>query len=48
VTTVPTDIAIAQAALALAGDILTIPGRSKTPAAEKIRVHPDGSIEGLF
>jgi len=25
-----------------------MPGLSKTPAAEKIRVHPDGTIEGLF
>ncbi|PYO76221.1 MAG: hypothetical protein DMD67_09240 [Gemmatimonadetes bacterium] len=32
----------------LAGDIMTMPGLSKTPAAEKIRVHPDGTIEGLF
>ncbi len=31
--------------VALAGDIMTL---SKTPAAEKIRVHPDGTIEGLF
>src|SRR3989441_13036887 len=29
----------------LAGDIMTMPGLSKTPAAEKIRVHPDGTIE---
>jgi len=32
----------------LAGDIMTMPGLSKSPAAEKIRVHPDGTIEGLF
>jgi formate--tetrahydrofolate ligase len=32
----------------LAGDIMTMPGLSKAPAAEKIRVHPDGTIEGLF
>ena len=32
----------------LAGDIMTMPGLSKTPAAEQIRVHPDGTIEGLF
>jgi formyltetrahydrofolate synthetase len=25
-----------------------MPGLSKTPAAEAIRVHPDGTIEGLF
>jgi len=34
--------------VALAGDILTMPGLGKTPAAEKIRIHPDGTIEGLF
>jgi formate--tetrahydrofolate ligase len=34
--------------VALAGEIMTMPGLSKTPAAEAIRVHPDGRIEGLF
>jgi formate--tetrahydrofolate ligase len=34
--------------VALAGEIMTMPGLSKTPAAEGIRVHPDGTIEGLF
>jgi formate--tetrahydrofolate ligase len=34
--------------VALAGDIMTMPGLSKTPAAESIRVHADGTIEGLF
>ncbi|MBI1966764.1 MAG: formate--tetrahydrofolate ligase [Gemmatimonadetes bacterium] len=34
--------------VALAGDIMTMPGLSKTPSAEKMRVHPDGTIEGLF
>ena len=34
--------------VALAGEIMTMPGLSKTPAAEKIRVHADGTIEGLF
>ncbi len=34
--------------VALAGDIMTMPGLSKTPAAENIRVHADGRIEGLF
>ncbi len=34
--------------VALAGDIMTMPGLSKTPAAEGIRVNADGSIEGLF
>ncbi|MGH7562754.1 MAG: formate--tetrahydrofolate ligase [Gemmatimonadales bacterium] len=34
--------------VALAGEIMTMPGLSKAPAAEGIRVHPDGRIEGLF
>ena len=34
--------------VALAGDIMTMPGLSKSPAAAKMRVHPDGTIEGLF
>ena len=34
--------------VALAGDIMTMPGLSKEPAAQKIRMHPDGTIEGLF
>ncbi len=34
--------------VALAGEIMTMPGLSKTPAAEAMRVHPDGTIEGLF
>ena len=34
--------------VALAGDIMTMPGLSKAPAAERIRVHSDGTIEGLF
>jgi formate--tetrahydrofolate ligase len=34
--------------VALAGDIMTMPGLSKSPAAEGIRVLPDGTIEGLF
>jgi formate--tetrahydrofolate ligase len=34
--------------VALAGEIMTMPGLSKTPAAEGIRVHADGTIEGLF
>ncbi|HWZ29337.1 MAG TPA: formate--tetrahydrofolate ligase, partial [Gemmatimonadales bacterium] len=34
--------------VALAGDIMTMPGLSKEPAAQKIRIHPDGTIEGLF
>jgi formate--tetrahydrofolate ligase len=34
--------------VALAGEIMTMPGLSKTPSAEAIRVNGDGSIEGLF
>ncbi len=34
--------------VALAGDVMTMPGLSKTPSAEAIRVHSDGRIEGLF
>jgi formate--tetrahydrofolate ligase len=34
--------------VALAGEIMTMPGLSKSPSAEAIRVHPDGTIEGLF
>ena len=34
--------------VALAGDIMTMPGLGKNPAAERIRLHSDGTIEGLF
>ena len=34
--------------VALAGDIMTMPGLGKVPAAERMRLHPDGRIEGLF
>jgi formate--tetrahydrofolate ligase len=34
--------------VALAGEIMTMPGLGKTPSAEAIRVHADGRIEGLF
>ncbi|HEY6808701.1 MAG TPA: formate--tetrahydrofolate ligase, partial [Gemmatimonadales bacterium] len=34
--------------VALAGEIMTMPGLSKTPSAERMRVLPDGTIEGLF
>jgi formate--tetrahydrofolate ligase len=33
--------------VALAGDIMTMPGLGKVPAAEGMRVHADGTIEGL-
>ena len=34
--------------VALAGEIMTMPGLGKGPAAERIRLHSDGTIEGLF
>ena len=34
--------------VALAGEIMTMPGLSKVPSAEAIRIKPDGVIEGLF
>jgi formate--tetrahydrofolate ligase len=34
--------------LSAAGSIMTMPGLSKRPAAEGIRVQADGTIEGLF
>ena len=30
------------------GDIMTMPGLPKKPAAENMNVHEDGTIEGLF
>jgi formate--tetrahydrofolate ligase len=34
--------------VALAGEIMTMPGLAKKPAAESMRLLPDGTIEGLF
>ncbi|MBR3393269.1 MAG: formate--tetrahydrofolate ligase, partial [Firmicutes bacterium] len=34
--------------VALAGDIMTMPGLPKVPAAESIDVDQDGNITGLF
>ena len=34
--------------VALTGSIMTMPGLSRVPAAEKIDVTPDGRIVGLF
>ena len=34
--------------VALAGSVMTMPGLPKEPAAEKIYVAEDGTIEGLF
>jgi formate--tetrahydrofolate ligase len=33
--------------VAKCGDIMTMPGLSKSPAAERMKVRPDGTIEGL-
>ncbi len=34
--------------VALAGDIMTMPGLPRSPAAERMRLHTDGTIDGLF
>ena len=34
--------------VAQAGDIMTMPGLPKEPAANRMAIHPDGSIVGLF
>ncbi|MGD8496345.1 MAG: formate--tetrahydrofolate ligase [Gemmatimonadales bacterium] len=34
--------------VALTGDVMTMPGLPAKPAAEAMRVHADGTIEGLF
>jgi formate--tetrahydrofolate ligase len=34
--------------VAQAGDIMTMPGLPKEPAAERMAIHPDGAIVGLF
>ena len=34
--------------VAQCGEIMTTPGLPKAPAAEKMAIHPDGSISGLF
>ena len=34
--------------VALTGDIMTMPGLPKVPAANKMDIHEDGTIEGLF
>ena len=34
--------------VALAGEIMTMPGLAAVPAANRMRVHADGRIEGLF
>jgi len=34
--------------VAVCGDIMTMPGLPRTPAAEAIRLREDGEIEGLF
>jgi len=34
--------------VAQCGEIMTMPGLPKVPAAERMAIHPDGSIAGLF
>jgi formate--tetrahydrofolate ligase len=34
--------------VAQCGDIMTMPGLPREPAAERMAVRPDGSIVGLF
>ena len=34
--------------VAQCGEVMTMPGLPKAPAAERMRIHPDGSISGLF
>ena len=34
--------------VAQCGEVMTMPGLPKVPAAEKMAIHPDGSISGLF
>jgi formate--tetrahydrofolate ligase len=34
--------------VAMAGDIMTMPGLGKVPAAERMKMNEDGAIEGLF
>jgi formate--tetrahydrofolate ligase len=38
----------AEFIVAICGDIMTMPGLPKVPAANKIDVTPDGKIVGLF
>ena len=38
----------AEFVVAICGEIMTMPGLPKAPAAEKMAIHPDGSISGLF
>ena len=38
----------AEFAVAVCGDMMTMPGLPKTPAAEGIHINDDGRIEGLF
>jgi formate--tetrahydrofolate ligase len=34
--------------VAICGEIMTMPGLPRQPAAESIRIGPDGEVEGLF
>jgi formate--tetrahydrofolate ligase len=38
----------AEFLVAITGDIMTMPGLNKVPAANSIRLNEQGQIEGLF
>jgi len=38
----------AEFVVAVCGDIMTMPGLPRTPAADSIDIGPDGRIVGLF
>jgi formate--tetrahydrofolate ligase len=38
----------AEFVVVITGEIMTMPGLPRVPAAEAIRINPDGQIEGLF
>jgi formate--tetrahydrofolate ligase len=38
----------AEFIVAICGNIMTMPGLPKTPAAERINIDSDGRISGLF
>ncbi|MDE0342173.1 MAG: formate--tetrahydrofolate ligase, partial [Deltaproteobacteria bacterium] len=38
----------AEFVVAVCGDMMTMPGLPKTPAAESIHINAQGQVEGLF
>jgi formate--tetrahydrofolate ligase len=38
----------AEFVVVITGEIMTMPGLPRAPAAEQIRINADGQIEGLF